>query len=210
MLADAELAAGLEGEDDAAGRRAGDEVDERLAVAAARRAAAKNAAQLARRGRVLEDLELLDVGVAVAAALEQEVALAERPGRAEQRLGPERDGVRAARRRARVGWSSSVEVYAGPPSHGSRPVLDALGRRRAGLRRQRRPDRASRYDVDARAGRHSAASSSTRRTGSVGSAKIAVPTWTATAPTARKSSTSASSVTPPIATTGILTAWAAS
>ena len=38
--------------------------------------------------------------------------------------------------------------------------------------------------------RHSAASSSTSRTGRVGSAKIAVPTWTATAPTARKSRTS--------------------
>ena len=57
---------------------------------------------------------------------------------------------------------------------------------------------------------HSAASSSTRRTGSVGSAKIAVPTWTATAPTARKSRTSSRFVTPPMATTGILTAWAAS
>ena len=38
--------------------------------------------------------------------------------------------------------------------------------------------------------RHSASSSSIRRTGSVGSAKMAVPTWTATAPTARKSRTS--------------------
>ena len=48
----------------------------------------EEAAQLARRGRILEDLELLDVGVAVATALEQEVALAERAGAAEQRLGP--------------------------------------------------------------------------------------------------------------------------
>ena len=81
-----------------------------IAAAAVRR---EEPAQLARRGRILEDLELLDVGVAVAPALEQEVALAERPGAAEQRLGPERDGVRAGRRRARVGRSSSVEVYAG-------------------------------------------------------------------------------------------------
>ena len=36
------------------------------------------------------------------------------------------------------------------------------------------------------------------------------PDLDATAPTARKSSTSASSVTPPIATTGMRTAWAAS
>ena len=82
------------------------------------------------------------------------------------------------------------------------PVLDALRRGRAGRFGQRGPD--ERRDARRRrARRHSAASSSTSRTGSVGSAKIAVPTWTATAPTARKSSTSASSVTPPIATTGI-------
>jgi hypothetical protein len=51
------------------------------------------AAQLTRRGRVLEDLELLDVGVTVASALEQEMALTERAGAAEQRLGPQGDRV---------------------------------------------------------------------------------------------------------------------
>ena len=50
------------------------------------------AAQLAGRGRIGQDRELLDIGVAVAAALEQEVALAERAGGAEQLLGPGGDG----------------------------------------------------------------------------------------------------------------------
>ena len=76
-----------------------------------------------------------------------------------------------------------------------------------GLPRQRGPDQVGGTSPAPRA-RHSSASSSTSRTGSVGSAKIAVPTWTATAPTARKSRTSASSVTPPIATTGMSTIWA--
>ncbi len=71
------------------------------------------AAQLARRDRILEDLELLDVGVAVAAALEQEVALAERPGTPEQRLGPERDGVAQGRVECRSdgGHSSKSTAY---------------------------------------------------------------------------------------------------
>ena len=88
----AELSCRLEREDDPAGRRSGDEVDHRFAVESApvRR---EVAAQLARRRRILEDLELLDVRVAVAAALEQEVALAERAGASEQRLGLERDGL---------------------------------------------------------------------------------------------------------------------
>ncbi len=51
-----------------------------------------------------------------------------------------------------------------------------------------------------------------RRGGSAASGRrrSRCPTWTATAPTARKSSTSASSVTPPMATTGIVTTWTAS
>ena len=91
--ADAELARRLEGQDDPAGRRAGDQVDESARRRARGRASREEAAQLARRGRILEDLELLDVGVAVAAALEQEMALAERARAPEQRLGAERDGV---------------------------------------------------------------------------------------------------------------------
>ena len=60
MRSNAELAAGLEGEDDAAGRRPGDEVHERRAVAS-RRPGRPEAAQLAGRRRVLEDRELLEV-----------------------------------------------------------------------------------------------------------------------------------------------------
>ena len=60
---DAELAAGLEREDHAAGGRAGDEVDARRVVRC-RGARRPEAAQLARRGRVREDRELLEVGVA--------------------------------------------------------------------------------------------------------------------------------------------------
>ena len=91
-----------------------------------------------------------------------------------------------------------------PPRYGrySTPFDDGA----PGLPRKRGPDQLG-VATPGRAGAHSAASSSTSRTGSVGSAKIAVPTWTATAPTARKSRTSASSVTPPIATTGMLTTW---
>ncbi len=87
---DPELARRLEGEDHAAGRRAGDEVDQRRAVVTAD-ARGPELAQLARGGRVREHRELLDVGVAVAPALELEVALAEGAGAPEQRLGALRD-----------------------------------------------------------------------------------------------------------------------
>ena len=90
--ADAELAGRLEGEDDAAGGRSGDEIDQQLTVSGAA-VGGQERAQLARRRRILEDLELLDVGVAVASALEQEVPVAERSGLPEQRLGPDRDGL---------------------------------------------------------------------------------------------------------------------
>ena len=88
----AELAGRLEREDDAAGRRPGDQVDHGLAVAAPD-AGGQQAAQLAGRGRILEHLELLDVRVAVAAALEQEMPLAEGAGVPEDALGPQGDGA---------------------------------------------------------------------------------------------------------------------
>ena len=53
----------------------------------------EEAAQLARRRRILEDLELLDVGIAVAAGLEQKVALAKRARFTEEGLGPKGDRV---------------------------------------------------------------------------------------------------------------------
>ena len=64
-----------------------DEVDERPAVPSPP-VLGDEPAQLAGRGRILEDLELLDVGVAMAAALQLEVALAEGPGAPEDRFGP--------------------------------------------------------------------------------------------------------------------------
>ena len=93
------------------------EVDQRLAVEPAT-VGGEEAAQLARRDRILEDLELLDVRVAVTAALEQEVALAEGAGAAEQGLGPERDRVAQRPRRAPVGrWScpESTAARSMPP-----------------------------------------------------------------------------------------------
>ena len=75
---DAKLAGGLEGEDDPAGRGSGDEVDEEVSPSPSAAVGREEAAQLAGRGRILEDLELLDVRVAVATALEEEMALAER------------------------------------------------------------------------------------------------------------------------------------
>ena len=89
---DPKLARRLERQDDAAGRRPGDEVDEGRPVASPS-VLGKEPAQLARRGRVLEDLELLEIGIPMAPALEQEVPLAERPGASEQRLRPEGGGV---------------------------------------------------------------------------------------------------------------------
>ena len=130
MLRTPSWRAGLEGEDDPAGRRTGDEVDERRSPSRPRPCCREEAAQLARRGRILEDLELLDVGVAVAPALEQEVALAEGARLAEQRLGP------AARSRAAALASSAgrtVVIAAKSTRQVARrhgPVLDALRRRR--------------------------------------------------------------------------------
>ena len=68
-----------------AGRRPGDDVDERLAVRSAR-GGGPEGAQLARHGRVLEEQELLQVALAVAARLEEEVALLQRAGAPEERL----------------------------------------------------------------------------------------------------------------------------
>ena len=81
IAADAELAGGLEGEDDPAGRRPGDEIDHRRAVRAADAAPPRSRTARSSRPGSESTCELLDVGVAVAAALEQEVALAERAGR---------------------------------------------------------------------------------------------------------------------------------
>ena len=72
---------GLEGEDHAAGRRAGDEVDRGL-VGRAAVLAGPEAAQLAGRRGVGEHRELLEVGVGVAPALEEEVPVAEGAGAA--------------------------------------------------------------------------------------------------------------------------------
>ena len=82
-----------------------------LAVAAAP-VGREERAQLARRGRILEDRELLDVGVAVTAALEQEVAVAERAGAPEQRLGPGRDRVAGGGVEGRSNGGHAA-VYAG-------------------------------------------------------------------------------------------------
>ena len=60
------------------------------ALASVRR---EEATQLARRRRILEDLELLDIGIAVAAGLEQKVALAKRARSTEQGLGAKGDRV---------------------------------------------------------------------------------------------------------------------
>ena len=70
----AQLAGDLEGEDDAAGGRPHDDVHDRAPVAVPDHVG-HEAAQLDDRLGVLEHLELLQVAVAVAAALEQEVAV---------------------------------------------------------------------------------------------------------------------------------------
>ena len=134
---DAELAGRLEGEDHPAGRGAGDEVDRRRRR---RRRGSRRpvAAQLARRGRILEDEELLDVALRVAAALELEVALGQGAGRPEQRLGAGRDRAPGGRSRAGLIGRHAPSLVARHPR--SRPVLDALRRWRARLARQRRPD----------------------------------------------------------------------
>ena len=91
-----------------------------------------------------KDVELLDVGVAVAAALEQEVALAERAGATEQLLGRERDGGAGGDVEGGLdrGHGASLRGLASRSCRrpGSGPVLDALRGRRAGPRRQGRPD----------------------------------------------------------------------
>ena len=126
---DAELPRRLEGEDDAAGRRPGDEVDQRLAVepATVRR---EEPAQLARRGRVLEDLELLDVRVAVTPALEQEVALAEGAGaRNSASVGARSCGAALASSAGRtVVMPESTRAF-DAAGRALRPVFDALRRR---------------------------------------------------------------------------------
>ena len=123
--ADAELPRRLEGQDDAAGRRTSNEVDQQVAVPAAP-VVREEAAQLARRGRILQDLELLHVGVAVAPALEQEMTLTERTGAAEQRLGPKRDGVPegGVERRSNGGHVSNLR---------GEPCLPASPHRRNGM-----------------------------------------------------------------------------
>ena len=169
----------------------GDEVDRAAARRRPRCGAAQNAAQLARGGRVLEHEELLEVAVRVAAALEQEVALPQRAGAAEQRLRPSGD------RRARGGvaglGAGSVMMPCQSTARGAadagavRPPADAVAVRAGPTAGTRRPSRtgapgrlgsavpmSGRYESRPRRA-HSAASSSTSRTGSVGSAKIAVP-----------------------------------
>ena len=79
-----------------AGRGPGDEVDRRGLVLVAVRGGEERA-QLARRRGILEHLELLQVGVRVAAALEHEVALAQGAAGAEQGLGPGRDRAAGGR-----------------------------------------------------------------------------------------------------------------
>src|SRR4051794_17459132 len=107
-----ELAAGLEREDPPAGRRARDEVDVSGAVVCAVRRRPVPA-QLARRGGILEHLELLEVGARMTAALEDEVALAERAAGAEHGLGP-------------LGYDASRGVLEGSSDgrHGG-PILSA-------------------------------------------------------------------------------------
>ena len=81
----AQLARDLEGEEHAPGRRADHDVHGRAPVRVPDDVR-EIAADLDDRLGVLEHLELLEVAVAVATALEQEVAVPKRAGRAEQRL----------------------------------------------------------------------------------------------------------------------------
>ena len=204
--ADAELPGRLEREDHAAGRWAGDEVHHRRAVRVAV-AGRPEAAQLARGGRILQDEELLQVALGVLAALEQEVAFLERARTAEELLGPGGD------RPAAASWPPVESSSCGPPVDGCRVEITA-GTRRPWPTAPRPASGSAvpmsgRYESKPRR-RHSARSSSPSRTGSSGSAKMAVPTWTATAPQARKSSTSSRLVTPPMATIGIETTCATS
>ena len=106
---DAELPGRLECEDHAAGRWSCDQVDERLTVTALAMCREERA-QLAGRDWILEDLELLDVGVAVPTALEAEVAVPESARGAEERLGPGGDRLagRGVERRSNGGHAPSL------------------------------------------------------------------------------------------------------
>ena len=100
----AELAPRLEREDDAAGRRPGDQVHQ--ATAGVLRDPHRD--ELTGRDRILEHLELLHVAVRVAATLELEMALAQRADAPEQLLGAGSDRPGARRCRPRIGsWSSA-------------------------------------------------------------------------------------------------------
>ena len=129
--------------------------------ASSRWAAAQNAAQLAGRRRIGKHRKLLDVGVAVAAALEQEVALAEGSGPAKERLG---SGGHRGARRCFEGWFDRRHGRYSTPLADGAPGFFGSAVPISGANKSR-PRR-----------RHSASSSSTSRTGNVGSAKIAVPT----------------------------------
>ena len=139
--AGAELAARLEREDHAAGRRSRDEVD--VVAPSSPGARRPERAQLARRRRVLEDLELLEVGVGVAAALEGEVAVAQGAARAEQRLGTAAIAARAATSRVRrivviAGILAAAARGAAQRARASSSEPQPRGRRRR-RRRARRP-----------------------------------------------------------------------
>ena len=106
------------------------------------------------------------------------------------------DTVRPVAPRRAAGPAIEVDVCEGGPEVGAERLIDgpgidrAHGRYSTPLADEGVCFRGSAVPISGRwesrpRRPHSAASSSTRRTGSVGSAKIAVPTWTATAPTAR-------------------------
>ena len=82
---------------------------------ASRCAAAQNAAQLARRGRILQHLELLQVGVRVAAALEREVAVTQGTAGPEQGLRPGGAARRPASSRVRRRVVTVAGILAVPP-----------------------------------------------------------------------------------------------
>ena len=116
----AELAGRLEGQHDAAGRGAGDDVHRRrtVRVPMTRR---PEGAQLARGGRILQDQELLQVALGVLAALEQEVAFLERAGLAEEILGPRGDRSRGSS--ASIVGSISVVIVGHQAIRRSPPMM---------------------------------------------------------------------------------------
>ncbi len=182
-----QLAAGLEGQDHArrsSGRRPG---RRRRRPPASRCAAAQKPHSSLVAGGVLEDLELLEVGVRVAAALEQEMTVAEGAGAAEQLLGPVGD-----RRPRGVVDGGADGRHVGPQSSraariesgrraGSGPVLDAL-RGRALRASSGGRSRSAAGTIRGPAAGTRPRNPSMSRIGSVGSAKTAVPTWTAHRP----------------------------